>query len=199
MTRVISSLIALLVATGPAASHAAAQAPPPADAVAQARTDQPERLEPVVVTATKTLTPVDETGSSVTVIDRREIESRQVTDMLEILRNVPGLTVIQSGARGATTNIFTRGGNANMNQVLIDGMKVNLGGGDFDFANLTTVGIGRAEIVRGPQSALYGPDAMTSVLQFFTPRGDGPLSLWGSVKGGNYSTDEERVGASWGN
>ena len=53
--------------------------------------------------------------------------------------------------------------------------------------------------MRGPQSALYGADAMTSVLQFFTPRGEGPLSIWGSAKGGNYSTDEERVGASWGN
>ena len=71
-------------------------------------------------------------------------------------------------------------------------MKVNAGGGAFDFANLTTVGIGRVEVVRGPQSALYGADAMTSVLQFFTPRGEGPLSIWGSAKGGNYSTDEER-------
>ena len=118
--------------------------------------------------------------------------------MLQILRNVPGLTVIQSGSRGGTTTISTRGGNVNMNQVLIDGMKVNAGGGAFDFANLTTVGIGRAEVVRGPQSALYGADAMTSVLQFFTPRGEGPLSIWGSAKGGNYSTDEERIGASWG-
>src|SRR4029453_13474369 len=118
--------------------------------------------------------------------------------MLQILRNVPGLTVIQSGSRGGTTTISTRGGNANMNQVLIDGMKVNAGGGAFDFANLTTVGIGRAEVVRGPQSALYGADAMTSVLQFFTPRGEGPFSAWASLVGGNYGTNEEIVGASWG-
>jgi vitamin B12 transporter len=192
MTRVISSLMALVVLLL-GARVAGAQTPAPAAAA------EPERLDPVVVSATKAPTPVGETGSSVTVIEQREIQSRQVTDMLEILRDVPGLTVNQTGSRGGATSIFTRGGNADMNQVLIDGMKVNLGGGAFDFANLTTVGIGRAEIVRGPQSALYGPDAMTSVMQFFTPRGEGPLSVWGSVKGGNYSTDEERTGASWGN
>src|SRR4030095_11102846 len=88
---------------------------------------------------------------------------------------------------------------ADMNQVLISERRSNGGGGASVCANLTTVGIGRAEVVRGPQSALYGADAMTSVLQFFTPRGEGPLSIWGSAKGGNYSTDEERIGASWGN
>ena len=172
MTRVISSLV-LFVAMFLSARVVAAQTPPPTVLAADAKAEPAEVMDPVVVTATKTSLPVGETGSSVTVIDRQEIESRQVTDMLQILRNVPGLTVIQSGSRGGTTTISTRGGNINMNQVLIDGMKVNAGGGAFDFANLTTVGIGRAEVVRGPQSALYGADAMTSVLQFFTPRGEG--------------------------
>lgn len=207
MTRVISSLVRmlllcpllLLAPTG--ARDASAQPPAPsptATQIAEAKADEPVAIDPVVVTATRTDTPLGETGSSVTVIDAREIESRQMTDMLQLLRTVPGLTVIQSGSRGTVTNVFTRGGNANMNQVLIDGMKVNQGGGGFDFGNFTTVGIGRVEIVRGPQSALYGPDAMTSVMQFFTPKGEGPLSLWGSVRGGNYGTDEELVGASIG-
>ena len=198
MTRVISKLTLFAVVLL-CARVVAAQTPPPTGSTAEAKAEPPEILDPVVVTATKTALPLGETGSSVTVIDKQEIESRQLTDMFQILRNVPGLTVIQSGSRGSVASIFARGGNANMNQVLIDGMKVNAAGGGFDFANLTTVGIGRAEVVRGPQSALYGADAMTSVLQFFTPRGEGPLSIWGSAKGGNYSTDEERVGASWGN
>ncbi len=197
MTRVISSLV-LIGSIVLFARAAAAQAPPPAPVTAEAKADEPLAVDPIVVSATRTPTPVGETGSSVTVIDQREIGARQVTDMLQILRNVPGLTVIQSGSRGSDTSIFTRGGNSDMNQILIDGMKVNSGGGGFDFGNITTVGIGRAEIVRGPQSALYGADAMTSVMQFFTPKGEGPLSLWGSVKGGNYSTDEERIGGSWG-
>jgi vitamin B12 transporter len=202
---VMAFTAALAAAQAPAAPAAAASAPaapaaappPPARAAATPGLLE-ETLDPLVVSATLTPTRVGETGSSVTVIDRLEIESRQVSDMLQILRDVPGLSLIQGGSRGAATTIFTRGGNADMNQVLIDGMKVNQGGGTFDFANLTTVGIGRAEIVRGPQSALYGADAMTSVMQFFTPRGEGPLAVWGSVRGGNYATDEERAGLSWG-
>jgi vitamin B12 transporter len=152
----------------------------------------------VVVTATKTETPVGQTGSSVSVITQEQIVQRQAMDTLQILRDLPGVSLIQTGTRGGLANISVRGGNANMNLVLIDGMKVNPGGGAFDFANLTTVGIGRIEMVRGPQSALYGADAMTSVVQFFTPRGEGPFSAWASLVGGNYGTNEEVVGASWG-
>ncbi len=108
-------------------------------------------MDPVVVTATKTETPVGQTGSSVSVLTREQIEQRQAMDVLQMLREQPGFSLIQSGGRGGTTSIFTRGGNSDMNLVLIDGMKVNQGGGAFDFANITTVGIGRVEIVRGPQ------------------------------------------------
>ena len=165
-------------------------------AVAQ---DQATPMDPVVVTATKTETPVGQTGSSVSVLTREQIEQRQATDALQILREQPGFSLIQTGSRGCTTGIFARGGNSDMNLVLIDGMKVNQGGGGFDFSNITTAGIGRVEIVRGPQSALYGADAMTSVIQFLTPRGEGPFSAWAFAGGGNYGTHEERVGASWGN
>jgi vitamin B12 transporter len=168
--------------------------------VARAIAQEPGvQLEEVVVTATRTQTPVAQTGSSVTVIKRKEIEQRQATDAIQILREQPGISLIQTGSRGGTTSIFTRGGNSDMNLVLIDGMKVNQGGGFFDFSSITTAGIGRVEIVRGPQSALYGADAMTSVIQFFTPRGEGPFSAWGFVGGGNFDTHEERTGLSWGN
>jgi vitamin B12 transporter len=160
--------------------------------------DEAVPMDPVVVTATKTETPVGQTGSSVTVLTQEQIELRQSTDMLQILRDVPGFSLIQTGSRGGTTNIFVRGGNSDMNLVLIDGMKVNQGGGAFDFSNIMSTGIGRTEIVRGPQSALYGADAMTSVIQFMTPRGEGPFSAWASAVGGNYGTNEERVGFSWG-
>src|SRR5262245_48624529 len=171
------------------------------EGIAQDKTEEPplKVTEPVVVTATKTPTPVAQTGSSVTVIEGAAIEQRQTTDMLQILRDQPGFSVIQNSGRGSLTDIFSRGGNANMNLVLIDGMKVNLGGGGFDLANITSIGMSRVEIVRGPQSALYGADAMTSVIQFFSPRGEGPFSAWGFMGGGNYGTQEERTGFSWGN
>jgi vitamin B12 transporter len=161
--------------------------------------EKPVQLEEVVVTATKTQTPVEQTGSSVTVIKREEIERKQATDAIQILREQPGFSLIQTGSRGGTTSIFTRGGNSDMNLVLIDGMKVNEGGGSFNFTDTSTAGIGRVEIVRGPQSALYGADAITSVIQFFTPRGEGPFSAWAAGAAGNYDTTEERAGFSWGN
>lgn len=158
------------------------------------------KTEEVVVTATKTPTPVAETGSSVTVITREEIERRQATDAMQILREQPGTSGIQTGSRGALQGqLFIRGGNADMNLVLIDGMKINQGGGSADFRDITMTGIRRVEIVRGPQSALYGADAFTSVIQFFTPRGEGPFSAWAAAGAGNYDTTEERVGMSWGN
>ncbi|HLC41231.1 MAG TPA: TonB-dependent receptor [Methylomirabilota bacterium] len=160
---------------------------------------EPKTLEPLVVTPTKTPTPLSQTGSSVTVIDQVEIEQKQAADVIQILREQPGFSLIQTGSRGGTTSIFTRGGNSNMNLILIDGMKVNQGGGAFDFSDLSTSGIGRVEIVRGPQSALYGADALTSVIQLFTPRGQGPFSLWAGAGAGNYDTNEQRTGFSWGN
>src|SRR5207249_7152834 len=93
------------------------------EAVAQ---DQATPMDPVVVTATKTETPVGQTGASVSVITREQIEQRQVTDVLQILRDQPGLSLSQTGSRGAATSVFIRGGNNDMNLVLIDGMKVNL-------------------------------------------------------------------------
>src|SRR3989449_7856767 len=146
MTRVIGALTLTFVVGSAAAARAQEPSTP---------------MDPVVVTATKTETPVGQTGSSVSVLTREQIEQRQATDVLQMLREQPGFSLIQSGSRGGTTSIFTRGGNSDMNLVLVDGMKVNQGGGTFDFANITTVGIGRVEIVRGPQSALYGADAMT--------------------------------------
>ena len=184
MTRVIGALTLTLVLGSAAAARAQDPSTP---------------MDPVVVTATKTETPVGQTGASVSVITREQIEQRQVTDVLQILRDLPGISLSQTGSRGATTSVFIRGGNNNMNLVLIDGMKVNLGGGAFDFGNITTVGIGRVEVVRGPQSALYGADAMTGVIQFFTPRGEGPFSAWVSAEGGNYATYEVQTGFSWGN
>ena len=206
MTRVIGVLTLMLV-LGSAVGVAAQEQPttPTTPTPPTPTTTTPPAptttapLDPVVVTATKTETPVGQTGASVSVITREQIEQRQMTDVLQILRDQPGLSLSQTGSRGGTTSVFIRGGNNNMNLVLFDGMKVNLGGGGFDFGNITTVGVGRVEIVRGPQSALYGADAMTGVIQFFTPRGEGPFSAWVSAEGGNYATHEERAGVSWGN
>jgi vitamin B12 transporter len=150
----------------------------------------PERLDPVVVTGTQVVVPVSELPSAITVIDREEIESRQVTDVPQLLRTVPGLSVTQSGSRGGRTSVFPRGGNPNFNLVLVDGVPVNNAGGDYDFSNLTTDNIERIEVIRGPQSALYGSNAIGSVIQIFTRRGRGPLQGEASVTAGTFNTYE---------
>src|SRR6185369_3718447 len=87
------------------------------------------------------------------------------------LRSIPGLAVVQTGGRGGITSIFARGGESDYNKVLIDGVPVNSAGGLFDFSSLTPENLDRIEVVRGPQSALFGSDAMTSVIQLVTKRG----------------------------
>ena len=121
-----------------------------------------------------------------------------MTDVFQLLRTVPGLSVTQTGSRGGLTTVFPRGGNANFNLVLIDGVPVNDAGGAYDFSDLTTDNIERIEIIRGPQSALYGSNAIGSVIQIFTRRGQGPLQSEVSLAGGNYNTFEGRAGATGG-
>jgi vitamin B12 transporter len=147
----------------------------------------------LIVTATKTAEPVTQTAVAADIISQDQIQQRQQTDVLQLLRDVPGLTIVQTGSRGGTTSLFTRGGESDYNLVLIDGVKVNTAGGFYDFSDLTATDIERIEIVRGPQSALYGSDAMSSVIQVFTPRGDGPLQGTLRFRGGTYNTFEEQV------
>jgi vitamin B12 transporter len=160
--------------------------------------DDPVELEQVVVTATKTEVPLKTVAASVTVITREEIEARQATDVPALLREVPGLTVVQQGSRGGVATVFPRGGESNFTLVLIDGIKVNDAGGFFDFGDLSTDNIERIEIIRGPHSALYGADAMGSVIQIFTKRGQGTPRVDAFFAGGNLNTFEERVSLSGG-
>jgi len=160
--------------------------------------EEPVELGPVVVTATKTEVPLKNVAASVTVITKEEIEARQVTEVPDLLRDVPGLSVTRAGSRGGVVTVFPRGGNSNFNLVLIDGVKVNDAGGFFDFSDLSTDNIERIEIIRGPQSALYGADAMGSVIQIFTKRGRGVPRVETSFAGGNLNTFEERLNLSGG-
>lgn len=125
----------------------------------------------IVVTATRTETPAGEIGGSLSVITKEDLERANQTLVSEPLRLVPGLAVVQTGGRGGLTSIFTRGGKSDYNKVLIDDVPVNEAGGSFDFAFLTPENLERIEVVRGPQSALFGSDAMTSVIQLVTRRG----------------------------
>jgi vitamin B12 transporter len=143
----------------------------------------------IVVSDTGTEVPESQVGASVSVIDRSQLESTNKLDLLEVLRTVPGMQVVQSGQRGGTTSIFVRGGDANFNKVLIDGVPVNDVGGVFEFANLASTGVDHLEILRGPNSVLYGSDALGSVINITSRHGTTTIpEIAYSVDGGNFGT-----------
>ena len=119
------------------------------DAAAESETEE------IVVTATRLPIPEDQSPATVSVVTSAEIEQRQVRRVADALREVPGLSVVQSGAPGQLTSVFTRGLRSEHTQVLLDGIPINQGlQGAFNFADLTVDNIDRIEVVRGPQSTL---------------------------------------------
>ncbi len=125
----------------------------------------------VVVSATRTEARTGETPASTYTVSATDLLRAQRINVFDSLRLSPGVAVAQTGRRGGITSLFVRGGESDYTKVLIDGVPANDGGGSFDFADLTTENAARVELVRGAQSAIYGSDAMTGVLQFFTHRG----------------------------
>ncbi|AEB08475.1 TonB-dependent receptor plug domain-containing protein [Desulfobacca acetoxidans] len=144
-----------------------------------------QKVDEIIITATGTEEQLKKTSVSSTVITAPEIEKRQVTRVEEMLRSVPGVVVNQTGSQGGNTSLFMRGGNSNMSQVLLNGIRLNNAGGTYDWANLTVDNVERIEVVRGPMSSLYGADAMTGVTNLITKKGVGPPTFtysgaWGA-------------------
>ena len=164
------------------------------DAITSTSTGQEETAESeeVVVSATRFDIPLDQSPASVSVITSEDIEQKQIQRVSNALREVPGLSVVQTGTAGQLTSVFMRGLPSQDMQVLLNGIPINQGlAGQFDFANLTTDDIDRIEVVRGPQSTLYGPRALAGVIQIFTKRGEGQPGISLSAEGGSYDTFRE--------
>ncbi len=148
-------------------------------------------LSEITVSATGLPTPVTATGSSVTVLTSDRLEAQQIRTAPEALRQVPGLTVVQTGGAGGQTSVFIRGTNSNHVKVLIDGIDVNdpsTPNRSFDFSQLQTEDLARLEVLRGPQSGLYGADAIGGVISFVTRRGEGPPKVTAFAEAGSYGT-----------
>jgi vitamin B12 transporter len=166
------------------------------DSVRSTSTDQEEaaQSEPVVVSATRTEIPLDQSPASVSVIDSEDIDHKQTERVADALREIPGLNVVQTGTPGQLTSVFTRGLRSEHTQVLLDGIPINQGlAGLFNFADLTTDNIDRIEIVRGPQSTIYGPRALAGAIQIFTKQGTGTPGITLSEEGGTYDTFRESL------
>lgn len=160
------------------------------------------RLNPlsqqVTVTATATPTLESHLGGAVTVLGSNQVESTD--EVQQSLRWVPGLQVTETGRLGGTTALYIRGGNSDANKVLLDGIPMNDIGGAVEFADIASSALARAEVLRGPNSSVYGSDAMAGVVSLTTRSGSTPLpevTLLGD--GGNFSSfrNEATVGGKW--
>ncbi|MBT7211309.1 MAG: TonB-dependent receptor, partial [Candidatus Scalindua sp.] len=124
-----------------------------------------EETEVIMVTATRTETPVSQLPDAVSIISREQIDQQKATTIFEALRGVPGLNIRKSGSIGRQSEMTIRGSSTSQVLVMIDGVQVNSATtGTFNFANLTTDNIERIEVVRGAQSTLYGSDAMGGLI-----------------------------------
>ena len=140
-------------------------------------------LQEIVVTASLQPIRLQQSGNAITVISAKDIENSNVTIVSDLLRDVPGLAVSRSGVMGSSTQLRIRGSEGNHVLVMIDGVEVNDAsqGNEFNWAHLPAAGIERIEIVRGPQSSLWGSDAMAGVINIITKQADEPF------QGGAYS------------
>jgi vitamin B12 transporter len=146
--------------------------------------------EQVVVAATRTEAAASTLGTSVTVLDREAIASREASSFLHLVQDTPGVAVARTGALGASGSMFVRGGESNYARVLVDGVPVNQPGGGVDFGSALPFEYERLEVVRGAASTLYGTDALAGVVEIVTRRADAGASpdLRLEGQGGNFGT-----------
>jgi vitamin B12 transporter len=182
-----SKLIGVAVLAAAACSH---------NAAAQQSVTPPSTVSPVVVTATLAPTPLDQVGSSISLITADQIQAHQWRTLPDALETTPGLNVVQTGGPGGQTSVFIRGANSNHTEVIIDGIDVNDPSqlGAYDFGQGLTAGVEKIEVLRGPESSLYGADALGGVINIVTPDGEGRPTLTLSGEGGSFDTTDETAG-----
>ena len=148
------------------------------------------RLEPVVVTGTALPHPVEATLASVTVLPAPDLERLRLSILTEALRQVPGLHVDQTGARGGLSSVYIRGGDPNFSLVMVDGIPLNdplnPRGGSVDLSLIDLIDAERIEVVRGPLSSRYGSDAMSGAINLITRPETGAGGLRVSAEGGRF-------------
>ncbi|MDA8350324.1 MAG: TonB-dependent receptor [Pseudomonadota bacterium] len=152
----------------------------------------------VTVTATATPTLQSHLGAAVTVLGSNQVS--RTDEVQDALRWIPGVQVTQTGRPGGTTALYIRGGNSDANKVLVDGIPMNDIGGAVEFADIASSAVSRIEVLRGPNSSVYGADAMAGVVSLTTRSGSTPLPEITYVgDGGNFASfrDEVNLGGKW--
>ena len=155
--------------------------------------------EGVVIIANRLPTPVAQVASSVTIITAADIERRQDRSLPDVLREVPGLSITQTGGAGGQTSLFMRGTNSNHVKLIVDGIDMadpSTPSGAADISKLLAGDFARVEVLRGPQGALYGSDAIGGVINVITKVGNGPLAIHASAEGGSFDTFNQSASIS---
>jgi vitamin B12 transporter len=184
MLKSISLLSVLLSST------AFAQDLPQPDAAAAGETGS------IVVTATRLATPLDQVPASITVLDKAAIDRSQDMGVTEILLRTPGVSISRNGGYGTATSLRIRGAESDQTVVVIDGVKLNdpsSTGGGYNFANLLTGDVSRIEVLRGPQSTLWGSQAIGGVVNIVTPLPEKDLEGSFDVEAGSRQTVSGRA------
>ena len=154
-----------------------------------------------VVSPNRNATPAEESGSSFSVITQEQIQQSGQNTVAEVLRGQLGVDVVRQGGPGGLSSVFLRGANSQHTKVLLDGIPLNdpsSASRAFDFSNLTVDNIERIEVLRGPQSMVYGSDAIGGVVNIITKRGEGPLSVRATGMGGSFNTGQTGLNVSGG-
>ena len=173
------------IKSAPAKKQASQPTTPP-------RKQEAQKLNPVVVTATRIEQPIADIGTTITVVEDPQIQEQKIDRVEDVLRQVPGVQVTQSGSPGAETGVSIRGASSAQTLVLVDGVEVNLGAtGGFDIGNLTTDNLDRVEILRGAGGSLYGSQAIGGVVNVLSQEGQGPPTASLVSAGGNRATSQQ--------
>jgi vitamin B12 transporter len=154
-------------------------------------------LSDVVISATRIATHAYELASSFSLIDSSQITDSHKDNIYELLQSQTGISISQQGAPGAFTQIYIRGADPSQTQVIIDGINMNMANdpdNTYDFADLSTDNVEKIEIIRGPQSTLYGSDALAGVINIITKKGSGRPAFSLSTEGGSYNTYKGLLG-----
>ena len=155
------------------------------------------KLSEVVVSATKTSANTLQLASSISVIDAEQISNSNSNNVFDLLKNETGINFTRQGGNGTLSNIYIRGSNSSHTLVLIDGVEVNLTNdpsGVYDFSALPVDNIERIEVLRGPQSTLYGSDALAGVINIITKKGNGSPKFSLLTEAGTYNTYKGLIG-----
>jgi vitamin B12 transporter len=173
----------------------------PSQVLAAEPLDETNAVDQVVVTAGRSTDKLSEVPVSMTVITAQTLRQRQAVVVSDLLSRTPGVSVTRNGGVGGSTQVRIRGAESDQTAVLIDGVKLNdpsATGGGYNFATLLAGDVDRIEVLRGPQSTLWGSQAIGGVVSMITKTPDGPLSGDATVEGGSRATAYARVGVGAG-